>query len=450
LNKFDDYYNHHSLSSYIYNLHVNNHTHESIKSRKKITFKIKSPAKTDHHRFEDAVVRLILIELTTSTLFNPVLDRKKAQIYESLGLDNREARTWVKNKRYKLKVERDTNYPKFQAACAAAQVPCPDNNNWLQGLKPEEFDLDDLPQEIEQEPESMAPSASKMSSPLPSSRMLVLANSPHHQYENSKFYLLLKLYFVCNFSIIHHISSISDYSATPATNSRRQQGFDSFQIDFQTIHQAHPGFGCSYVMQFPDPGGSMVYDYFEIMRFPPDGRDVLILVGHEPTVSAKLLEDGTGMVVTEPLLPSYLWQNLSEMHHMDPFPKEKKIDFLSKVKSYKELPEQQRHTTIYFPDGIVGTTDYIGADPESTDPRTDLQLFSNLFHCPVNSVTDDEDGEVLCYYGYWKIGVKGTTKKANWHRDIDVDSTASKMNRLKIAKKKGNESKQKDGDEFMN
>jgi hypothetical protein len=60
-------------------------------------------------------------------------------------------------------------------------------------------------------------------------------------------------------------------------------------------------------------------------------------------------------------------------------------------------------------------------------------------------VTDDEDGEVLCYYGYWKIGVKGTTKKANWIRDIDVDSTASKMNKLKITKKKGSESKH----EFM-
>jgi hypothetical protein len=154
-----------------------------------ITLKIKSPAKkTDHHRFEEAVVRLILIDLTTNSLFNPVWDRNKFAIFESLGLDNREARTWVKNKRYKLKVERDTNYPKFKAACAAAQVPCPDDNNWLQDLKVEEFDLDNLPEEIEQEEEVMAPASSKMApSPGQSNRML-LSNSPH-QYENSKFYL---------------------------------------------------------------------------------------------------------------------------------------------------------------------------------------------------------------------------------------------------------------------
>ena len=86
-----------------------------------------------------------------------------------------------------MKVDRDTNYPKFKAACAAAQVPCSDNNNWLQGLKPEQFDLDNLPVDIEQETESMAPTSSKMfPSPVPSSN-LHLANSPH-QYDSSKLY----------------------------------------------------------------------------------------------------------------------------------------------------------------------------------------------------------------------------------------------------------------------
>ena len=85
-----------------------------------------------------------------------------------------------------MKVDRDTNYPKFKAACAAAQVPCPEDNKWLEDLKPEEFDLDDLPI-IEQETESMAPTSSKMfPSPVPSSN-LRLANSPH-QYDSSKLY----------------------------------------------------------------------------------------------------------------------------------------------------------------------------------------------------------------------------------------------------------------------
>lgn len=92
----------------------------------------------------------------------------------------------MKNKRYKLKVDRDTNYPKFKAACAAAQVPCPEDNKWLEDLKPEEFDLDDLPI-IEQETESMAPTSSKMfPSPVPSNN-LRLTNSPH-QYDSSKLY----------------------------------------------------------------------------------------------------------------------------------------------------------------------------------------------------------------------------------------------------------------------
>jgi hypothetical protein len=202
-------------------------------------------------------------------------------------------------------------------------------------------------------------------------------------------------------------------------------------------------------MQYQDPFVPMVYDYFVIMRFPPDGRDVLNLQGHDACFSAKLLEDGTGMVVTEPLLPSYLWQNLAELNDQDPLPKEMKIDILGKVQAYKESAEQYRRTTIYFPDGIIGTTELIGADYESIDRRTDLELFSNIFHCPIKSVTDEDDGNVLCYYAYWKIGVKGTTKKVKLAREIDLDSTAQKFKNLNLTTKKASQSK-KDGDTEMN
>ena len=161
---------------------------------------------------EEAVHRLILLELTThSTLYNPVLDKKKYQLFENLGLDSRQARTWVKNKRYKLKVERDTNYQKFKDTCAEAGIPCPPNNNWLKALQPQEFDFDnlpDLPEEFEQEAETMSPAMSsplpsnRMSSPLVSNNTTLVVSRPHH-HVNSKFYLLLESYFVCKFSIIH-------------------------------------------------------------------------------------------------------------------------------------------------------------------------------------------------------------------------------------------------------
>ena len=228
---------------------------------------------------------------------------------------------------------------------------------------------------------------------------------------------------------------ITDYASVPS--SRHPQGFDSFTIDFKNMHQVHPGFGCSYVKQYSDPYLPMVYDYFDIMRFPPDGRDVLNVKGHTACISAKLLDDGTGMVVTEPLLPSYMWQNLAEMHEGDPFPKEKKIDMLGKARDYKESPSKERQTTIYFPDGIIGTTDSIGADSGSTERQTDLELFSNMFFCPVQSMTADKDGVILNYYGYWKIGIKGTTKKVSLTNHADIDSAAARMHKLKLTSKKG-------------
>ena len=245
---------------------------------------------------------------------------------------------------------------------------------------------------------------------------------------------------ICDFSNTHHIFSISD----PNTGRHHfHHGVDSFQITFDTIHQVNPGYGVSYVEKFPDQDGSMVYDYFEVMRYIPDGRDILNLKGKRSVVSAKLLEDGTGMVITEPLLPSYMWQNLPEMDEGDPFSKSKRIDFLGKVKLYKESGEHLRQTTLYFPDGVIGSTDYIGADPDSTDRGKDLALFENMFYVPIPSVTDEDDAEILCYYGYWKIGVKGTTKKVNWHSDADVDSTVSRMVKLRLTKKRG-ESKTQD------
>lgn len=172
------------------------------------------------------VVRFILVELTTQSAYNPVLDKQRYKVFEQLGLTSPESRTWVKNKRYKLKVERDTNYPKFRATCAEAQVPCPENNNWLRGLEPEEFDLDNLP-EIEEEAETTMAPSNKMSSsspynrmssssplasskmmvvssppPLPSTKMMVVSSPHQHEYR-SKFYLLLKCYFVYNFSTFY-------------------------------------------------------------------------------------------------------------------------------------------------------------------------------------------------------------------------------------------------------
>ena len=239
---------------------------------------------------------------------------------------------------------------------------------------------------------------------------------------------------ICDFSNIHYTFSISD----PNTGRHHfHHGADSFQITFDTIHQVHAGYGVTYVERFPDAKGAMVYDYFEVMRYIPDGRDILNLKGKGAIVSAKLLQDGTGMVISEPLLPSYMWQNLPEMNDGEEFSKEKKIDYLEKVKLYKESGEKTRQTTIYFPDGVIGSTEYIGADPDSTERGTDLALFDNMFYVPIPSVTDEDDAEVLCYYGYWKIGVKGSTKKLKWNSVADVDSTVSRMVKLRLTKKKG-------------
>jgi hypothetical protein len=326
-----------------------------------------------------------------------------------LGLDISGAKSWIKNTRYKLKVERDTNYPKFLEACRRAQVACPEHNQWLEGLKQEVIDLDNLPS-VEEQPETykmVPPSHSKMMKSPPVTKMNT------------------------NSSIVAY-----EYGSPPVTN--RHRGLESFDLTFQTLYQEHSGFAATYLSNYSDPDGKVVYDYFEVMRFAPDCRDVLELPNNKATVSAKLLEDGSGMVVSEPMMPTFLWNNLAQMHEEDAFPQPKKVDFIGKIQAFEQAGEKQtRHTTIYFPDNIIGTTEFIGSDPLSTERSTDLELFLNIFNVPLPSVSRDEDADFLCYYAYWKIGVKGTAKKVQWGSDSDpMGTTMAKLGKLGISKPK--------------
>jgi hypothetical protein len=58
-----------------------------------------------------------------------------AQIFAGLGLGTKEGRKRLANRKYNLKVERETNYSKFYSRCRALELECPDNDIWVNDLK---------------------------------------------------------------------------------------------------------------------------------------------------------------------------------------------------------------------------------------------------------------------------------------------------------------------------
>jgi hypothetical protein len=61
--------------------------------------------------------------------------KSDAQIFSGLGLDTKEGKKRIANRRYILKVDRDTNYSKFLSRCRALELDCPDNDIWVNVLK---------------------------------------------------------------------------------------------------------------------------------------------------------------------------------------------------------------------------------------------------------------------------------------------------------------------------
>jgi hypothetical protein len=223
---------------------------------------------------------------------------------------------------------------------------------------------------------------------------------------------------------------ISDIS-TPAAN--RARGHNEMVLDLSVCEQSLSGFACVYVKKFEDTDGSMIYDYLELIRFSVDIRDIMPDGNKPAAMSAKLLEDGTGMVVTEPMLPLFFLRNQEEINESDPYPVAKQADIKQKVDYYNSRSERPlRQTIIYFPEGMIGTTEYIGSDTSSTERSKDLELFSSIFNIPPTEGIPDEL-DFFGYFAYWKIGIKGSAQKIGWSKqEEELFKMNVKFKKLKL------------------
>jgi hypothetical protein len=179
----------------------------------------------------------------------------------------------------------------------------------------------------------------------------------------------------------------------------------TFQLNFETFYQCMPGYHLLYNAGFVDTKRTQSFDFFEVMKTVTDPRDI-----GNFDVFAELLPDGSGMVVSEPLVAPFFVHNVKEWNTKDPFAVSRLKDYNSKMNLYKSIPKKVRLTTIKFPFGTVGTTDFIGGKRNSSRKQVELHAFNTIFDCEANMAAFGKVKKFPNYFITWKIGVKGTVE----------------------------------------
>jgi hypothetical protein len=208
-----------------------------------------------------------------------------------------------------------------------------------------------------------------------------------------------------------------------------------FNLNTETFHQTHPGFGCIKNFGFEDHRKQIVFDYLEIIKFVTDPRDIV-----DELLSAELLEDGSGMIVSgEPLLPQYFLRNIdeifSEKGQDGALLGSRKRDYARKMKVFHGLPKKTRNTMILFPKHMIGTNQFIGYKKKSDRKLVELRMFSNIFE--YHTIMQGTGHAFPGYYVYWKIGIDGTMDDLSLDQNVgdEVTDAISGFNKLKLKEK---------------
>jgi hypothetical protein len=192
----------------------------------------------------------------------------------------------------------------------------------------------------------------------------------------------------------------------------------SFTLNFDNMHQFHPGYTALY-MKNHDGEEGYSFDYIEVKKYLNDPRDAIAAPGLPVKIKAELLEDGRGMVIYEPMLATYFETDVRQINAKYEFNKAKKVAYIEQTMKHKEKEstDRIRKTYIYFPDNIIGTTEYIGGVEHSLKKRTDLLLSFNLFKLPIT--LSKKVQAVQASYAFWQVGVKGSEKIMEFDHDAN-------------------------------
>lgn len=352
-----------------------------------------------------------------------------------LGLNTVEGKKKVYNRRSRYKKDIFDRYHFFVQLCERHNVNCPESNYWA-------YKAFSKPSNESEEKSPVRMTRFKTTIPNPP-KMLLNGGIGDIDDDFGKIQKCLNV-----LNIISMYSHIGLYNSivyeTPGRASRTSAGArDPFHIEFNlsldTFYQTQPGWAVLFNQGFELVKLDIAFDYFEVIKFCHDPREI----SRESILTAELFEDGTGMVVKEPLIPSFFINNIKELStygsDKNGWGATRKRDYNKKMKAF-EKEKQYRLTTIHFPKNIIGTNEFIGHKKTSTSDRknVELRVFSNIFE--FWHVVGNSKQLYPMYYAFWKIGIKGTMDDLSLQKKSDeqVDDACSGFKGLSMQKQMAN------------
>jgi len=158
-------------------------------------------------------------------------------------------------------------------------------------------------------------------------------------------------------------------------------------------------------------------------------------LGKTKKVKASLLIDGTGIVITEPSVPQYLYKDLKSMYALDAEAEACEATIRAhKVASTgikRDEKRQVKQVTVKFPDGMSCNNEFFN-NSGTSKLKTNIR-FMEVVICQ----EEDEDGLVndvnqTCTYVFWKVAIDGTDRRLREESDSDEDELVGALKRMKI------------------
>ncbi len=172
-------------------------------------------------------------------------------------------------------------------------------------------------------------------------------------------------------------------------------------------------YGISPIFAEIQVGTRKTFDAVTIFKPIFDFKDF----GDSKNIKAELLEDGTGMIITEPVLPHFLLHSVNEIHQQEGTrtclwtTREHSAQATSIIRGGDE--RRFKRTLLRFPTGVVCTLDIYNTHEERDSPnglKTNCRFLFSWFQTGTPSIGLNGNMPVVNPYVFWKLVIKNSER----------------------------------------
>jgi hypothetical protein len=153
---------------------------------------------------------------------------------------------------------------------------------------------------------------------------------------------------------------------------------------------------------------------------------------------AYLTKNGTGITITEPTIPGYLWKNATKIQETidqdsRSLCQKSEITFKTIRMHLKKNKEYRSHdVTYYFPQDITCNNRYFNGSKKTDGEKQELITDMFVYDLPLGKDSSEDDIIQYCPYIVWRMAIDGEEKQIE-DDDEDIRGTDKAFARLGIS-----------------